>query len=203
MNEFLKKWNDELDDLEVDISLGEDEVIDTFEKHKSSMREYLTGLAGSIDEKVQDLDVKDKANSVKAKLEELQVQLALGRAETRDAYEEQKKNLEQKMQEAKAEYENLKDQGGEKYQHLAGDFGHQVEKFKTRMDVFRLHFALGAADAKDELSEKKEELKGKLAEMKKKIEASKEGAEDKWEDFSDELSESFSHFKGAIKGLFS
>ncbi|MCB0843969.1 MAG: hypothetical protein KDE26_12005 [Bacteroidetes bacterium] len=203
MNEYLKKWNDELDDLHVDFSIDQEEVVEKFEKHKSSMREYLVDLANKIDEKAKGLDVKDKADNVKAKIEELQVQLALGKAESQDAYEEQKKNLDKKLHEAQKEYEKLKSEGDEKLHHLASDFHSQAEKFKTKMDVFRLHFALGTADAKDELAEKKEELKEKLAEMKKKVEENKEKAEEKWDEFSEELSESYNHFKGAIKNLFS
>ncbi|MDX2245287.1 MAG: hypothetical protein SF052_00810 [Bacteroidia bacterium] len=199
MNQFLEDWNKELDDLEVQISLGKDEVAEAFEKQKAAFTEFVNESKN----KISALASAETAQKLKGKLESLQVQLALGKAETREAYEEQKNNLEEAIREAKEEYEEFMSSFGEKKQELSGDLSAQFEKFRTKMDLFRLQFALGTADAKDDLQEKKKELQETLSSLRAKIEVKKETAEETWEEFSEEVSETYDYFKDAVKKLFS
>ena len=64
-------------------SLGEEEIVDAFENQKAK----LSGFIDTSREKVNAMAESEQATRLKTKLEELQVQLALGKAETRDAYE--------------------------------------------------------------------------------------------------------------------
>ena len=201
MNRYLEDWHKQLEDLEIHVDLGEEEIIEAFEKQKASFRGFLEKSKESVAE------LKDEGNtawqSLQTKLDELQVQLALGKAETRDAYEEQKEKLDEALHAAQAEADGIADKVDERYANIASEFKTKSASFETQLDLFRLHYALGKADAKDKWDEKKGELKETLTELRRKIDEDKERAEEKWDEFSGEMSEAIGHLKTALKGLFS
>jgi hypothetical protein len=203
MNSFLKKWNEELEDLEVNISLGEEEYMEAYETQKANFMAFLDRSAKSID----DLHLEEKAMPIRTKLDELRVQLALGKAESKEAFEKQQKNLTELMHKAGEAYEEAKTDAGEKSSELANSFKEQAEHFRTKLDMFRLHFHLGSADASDEMKEKKNELQEKVRDLKakasEKAEEMGDEADDKWDEVKEELGEAYDHMKGALKRLFS
>ncbi|RMG74813.1 MAG: hypothetical protein D6722_01985 [Bacteroidetes bacterium] len=199
MNKFMEDWSKELDDLDITISLGEEEYVEAFEKQKAKLSHFIEDMTSSL----ENSELGEKTQPLRTKLDELKVQLALGRAETQDAFETQRKNLETKLHEANSAYEKLQERGEQKTGEWARAFKDRAEGFKTRLDLLRLHFSLGVADAHDELESLRSELKDKISGMKKKIEVKGEEAEDKWDEISEELGEAYEHFKGALKRVFS
>lgn len=197
MDNYLADWNEKLKEIEFHISLGEEEIVDAFENQKAK----LFGFIDASREKVNELAGSEQATRLKTKLEELQVQLALGKAETRDAYEEQKKKLEKAVHEAKTEFDSAT--SDENMQKLSSDINSQFEKFRTSLDVFKLQFALGSADAREELSEKKEEIKHKIAELRVKADKKADEADEVIEEVAEELAEAYQHVKASLKKLFS
>lgn len=199
MNQFLEDWSKELDDLEVQISLGEEEIVAAYEKQKAAFTEFVNESKA----KISDLASNEHVQKLRGKFEALQVQLALGKAESLEAYEEQKNRLGEAIQETKEEYETYMSSLGDKKEELSGNLSGKLEQFKTKMDLFHLQFALGTAEAKDELKEKQQELAATLATIRTKIEEKKEAAEETWEEFTEEVSEAFDEFKGVMKKFFS
>ena len=206
MDSNLEKWTKELDDLDVQISLGEEEYVEAFEEQKSRFLGWINEANASIQGQAEKYGVDEKLNAVKAKFEELQLQLALGKAESKEAFEEQRKKIENTLQNCNQAFDEYKSQAGEKAGDLGEGFQQQLENFRTKLDVYRLHFALGSADAQDELAEKKKELKSRVLEMREKAEKKGEETvgemEEKWDGVKEELSEAYDHFKGALKRLF-
>ena len=86
MNRFLKNFDRELDELEVQISLGEKELEDAFEKGKTNFKSFVDEASKTV----EGLGNTEAATNLRTKLDELRVQLALGRAEGKDAFEAQK-----------------------------------------------------------------------------------------------------------------
>lgn len=201
MNRYLEDWHKQLEDLEIHVDLGEEEIIEAFEKQKASFRDFLEKSKESVAE------LKDEGDSawqsLQTKLDELQVQLALGKAETRDAYEEQKEKLDQALHAAQVEADSVAGKVDSQYASIASEFKTKSEGFETQLDLFRLHYALGKAEAREKWDEKKGELRETLAELRRKIDQDKETAEEKWDEFSGEMTEAFGHLKTALKGLFS
>lgn len=89
------------------------------------------------------------------KLEELQVQTALGKAELSDRLEEIKKEARKKVQDFKAEMNSEFIEDKEIYTHL-----------KTKLEHLDLQLALGKAEAKEELHEQKQKIKEAIREVK-------------------------------------
>lgn len=206
MNPNLDKSTEELDDLDIQISLGEEEYVDAFEEQKTKFLAWAKSSAAAINEQVEKYGVNEKADSLKAKFEELQVQLALGKAESKDAFEGQREKLESSMADCTKAFDEYRESAGDKATEMGNKFQGQIEKFQTKLDVFRMHFALGSADAQDEWKEKKKELQAKVAELKAKAtksgeEASEEAGE-KWEEVKAEAAEAYENVKSTLKRFF-
>ncbi|MEZ4829354.1 MAG: hypothetical protein R3C61_24160 [Bacteroidia bacterium] len=199
MNQYLEDWSKELDDLEVQISLGEDEIVAAYEKQKAAFFEFINESKSKIGEISSD----ERVQKLKGKLESLQVQLALGKAESMEAYHEQKEKLDSAIDEAKEEYQEFMASLGEKKQSLSGNLSGKFEQFRTKLDMFHVQFALGSEEAKEELKEKQQEISASMAAFRKKIEEKKEEAEESWEEFTEDVAEAFGEFKNSVKNFFS
>lgn len=197
MDKELSKWQKEVEELELDLNLDENEIISSFENHKESLRKSIDSFSETAQEKLG-----ETATNLHTKLDELKVQLALGKAESKEAYEEQRKELNSALDSAASEYEKVKSQAGEKLDEAKEELGNQMEKFQSKLDVFRLHFHLGMKDAKEDYEEKKKELSRELGKMKNKVEEAEKSGSEKWDGFGKEMGEAFSHFRGAVKKLF-
>ena len=97
--------------------------------------------------------------SATAKLEELQVQTALGKAELADKLEELKKETKEKINHIKWDINSEVDAGADK-----------LKKLKAKMEHLRLQLALGKAETKEALAEQKKELKSAFREIKELLE---------------------------------
>ena len=98
MSEFIKKWKDKLDELEEKLNLQSHQVAESFEAQKAKMTSQLSDKIQSL----KDTKLDEQTAGLKAKMEALQVQLALGKAESKDAFEAQKKELNKVKAELKA-----------------------------------------------------------------------------------------------------
>ncbi|HRG02446.1 MAG TPA: hypothetical protein PKZ75_15135 [Bacteroidia bacterium] len=95
---FLKKSAVKLEELQVQSALGKAEMEDKFEEIKKEARVQYQNIKSDINSKLQN---NKEYNNLKSKLENLELQLALGKADTKDLLEEQKKNLSKAFQEVK------------------------------------------------------------------------------------------------------
>jgi predicted nucleic acid-binding OB-fold protein len=88
---FLRDTATQLEELQLQTSLGISELSEKLEElKKESFKKYQQAKADintNIDRG------EDKWNDIKSKLEHLELQLSLGKAETIDLFEAQKKNL--------------------------------------------------------------------------------------------------------------
>lgn len=97
--DFLRKSADKLEELQLQASLGKADLSQRFEEvkkdtlaHVNKVKADANAFAGKSKEKMEEFQ---------AKLQHLEVQLALGKAETREELEKQKKNLADAMHKLK------------------------------------------------------------------------------------------------------
>lgn len=154
----LRKAAVELEELQVQFSLGKAEASDKYEEIKKSFNHFVH------DAKLKYQAGKDKSDDLAARFEELQVQLNLGLAEGKDAFNAQRekildavKRLEDKI--------NATELGSEVIHGLKVE----IEKFKIKLEILRLRFELGKMDAKDEFESRKADFKDKIDELKSKF----------------------------------
>lgn len=191
---------------------------------------------------------KDKATRLKSYLEELEVQMALGKAEARDAFEKEKKTFRNYMnsyQTKLAENENLASENrmnlnvkfaaldslinqefptqkrsydkfkretlqaihelefGIKEAH--GDVGLKtqmaLDRFKDKLDTYRVQLALSEVKPEESLNNRKAELHEAIVKIQNNLNKEME-AGSKMDNFVEEVSESLDKMKKAFSDLF-
>jgi hypothetical protein len=160
LKNWMNQWQHRFEDMRVQFSLGKMDAADAFEQQKLHMREAIVNLKSSLD-KATDMSEEQLAN-LRTKMEELQVQLSLGKAEGMDMFYDQKKKIEQLMNEMKAESKAAYNRGFEQAIQL---YDHQSTAFKTGLEIVQLQFALAKMDAKDEADNIRKELADKMNQM--------------------------------------
>jgi predicted nuclease with TOPRIM domain len=125
---------------------------------------------------------KDRATRIKAFLEELELQTALGKAEAKDAIEEEKKNFQKFLRKYKSQIHEVEDESIEQVRELNDKFAVLAAKVnlpmpdnKRKFDQYKnetLHAVYDLELAlKEKYGEVSEELMGRLDAFKDKLDA--------------------------------
>ena len=177
----LRKAAIELEEFQVQLSLGKATASDKFEELKKELNRF-------IDEnKSKASETKDK---IQTTLDELRVQLALGKAETLDAFREQKKKLLALIHEIETKIKN-----SETVNNAYAFTIIELEKFKAQLEVIEGKYQDGKETLKEAFEKGKKELNSFIDSFKNKISEKDDG---KWQHFQDEIAEAFNHFKKAF-----
>lgn len=196
INQKIQEWKGEIEHLNVQLHLGVKEAQDEFEKQKKHLHEW------SEEVKKEVIDIahfgEDKTKEFQMRLDELRVQAALGRAETRDEIDHQVHNLNLAVHHVKLELSKLLDQSKSQIGEFIESAADTLDKIHTRMDLINLRMHLGKKEVEDEWEEKKVELSHALHDIHVKIDKAKDLTEDKWENFTAEIKEAWKHVKKAI-----
>lgn len=183
--------------LNVQLHLGAAEAKDEFEKQKKNLKVLVDNVQDRLKD-VKDLG-EDKATNLKATIEELRVQAALGKADTADALDDQAKKINKGIHSLKQQLSKSAHKAEETAHHITEDTKEQLDDLHTQVDLMRLRAHLGKMEASDTWDEKKKEIKHKLNDFNQKLDQGKDLAEDRWEHFSEEIAEAWSHVKNAFK----
>ena len=181
--EKLNSWKASAEHINVQLHLGTEEAKDEFEKQKNKLGDWIDIQYKKLDN-TKDIS-REKAIQIKAALEELQVQAALGKAETEDALKEQQKKLSNGIHNLKVlinkNYSRIKENTTE----FTEEISETLDDYHTRFDLFRLQTHLAKMDANESWNEKKKELSAKLHDISISLEHKKERASEKLDDFSE------------------
>lgn len=96
---FLRNAATKIEELQLQASLGKAELSDKMEDLKKDAKAQVHELKSEMNSFVA--DNKENIDKVKGKLEHLELQLALAKADTMDELKEQKKKIEKAMRELK------------------------------------------------------------------------------------------------------
>lgn len=187
----LQHMRTELDEFRLQLALGKAEVIDKFEEVKHTFKDYVN----SFDEKIAQFRNKSEVPylKIRQKIDELRVQLALGKAEGKDAFEKQRKIISEQLQELENLIQN-EDLGEE----LEIALKEEMEKFRIKMEMLRVKVTLGKYEFKDNWDRNKNEFNNKIAEWRKKTEDIANRGKIKINLFGTEVAEAFYHLKKAF-----
>jgi hypothetical protein len=206
-NTSSKSWQDRMDEwkakiehLNVQLHLGAKEAGDIFEEQKKQLADWIHKAKKQI--KDSKLISEEKTQELRTKLDELRVQAALGKAEGRDAIQEQQKKISLSMKQFRDDVEKTISIATEKEGQLEEDLKEGINDFKTRFDLFRLRSHLAQMDAEDLWNNKRKDLSSRLHNLKVTLEKEKESGSKKWKGFSKEMGEAWKHFVNAIDEAF-
>ncbi|MDQ3111401.1 MAG: hypothetical protein M3R17_16060 [Bacteroidota bacterium] len=151
----LKKSIVDLEDFQVQLALGKAEATDKYEDVKKKFNRFLHTT------KVKYL-TGTKAK-VLGEFEELQVQLALGKADSLDTFNTQKKKIFSAISKLEKLVQN---ESRAINKEVAEGIHHEIEKFRIKLEVLRVHYESGKMDVKEEFETRKHEMAESVARLK-------------------------------------
>jgi len=187
----LRNAQVELEAFRVQLALGTYEAKDKFEEVKSSLRDFSVETEDYL-YKAGVLSEDKKVNITKG-FETLRLQLALGKAEAKDAFNEQKANIEKQM----SHLEDLiaeDDRVADAKERLMAEF----EKVKIKMELLQLQYTLGKMEAREELEKRKFDLSDKIDEVEELLKEKSEEYISKFKNVKSEMKSAYKNFKKSL-----
>ncbi len=194
----LKKW---VDDLADKLDVSNEDFADELQKEKTSLNDWITAVRDEIEE-----EASETMTTLKGKLDELKLQLTLGKAEARDMAEEQEHKIRTSMNEVRTAIIDVrKDTTSETHSavdKLESGLSSMGAALETKLELARMKFSLGKADLMEEFEETKEELRKKWDEAVKEMQATAEKAETRGEALTKEMEELYGKARSVISHFF-
>jgi len=189
----INKWKRKADELKLQLHLGSRELTDKFEEQKKEIARWSEETRHKLSD-----ESSERATALKTKLEELEVQAALGRAESKQALEEQRKKMSAALREAKEEAEKISSDAKTKVKEIAENTNTTLDTWHMKFDILRLQLKLGAAEASSEWEERKKELSKSINNLENKMKEAGKKSGESWDNFKSEMSEAWGHFRKAF-----
>lgn len=184
----LRKAATELEELQLQMALGKLEARDAFENLKKELHANTENLKISL----QQVRNSNKLRPLVNTLEHLQVQLALGLADTKEQFEHQRKKIETSLHEFEKQL----------YEGSAGNLmaeAHlEMEKLKSKMHLLALGYELKTLGLEQDITERRKEFEKKLIALRTKFSLQEEKAGKEWKHFKQDMKNAFHELKSAL-----
>lgn len=135
LKNWLTDWKTRFEEMQVQFSLGKMDAADAFEQQKDKLKEMVVVFKSNLDKNTE--IAEEQAIKMRAKLDELWLQLNLGKADGLDAYNEQRKKIDAALHEfyvlAKANYNQA-------YSYALQLFDNNAQVFKTGLEIMQLQY---------------------------------------------------------------
>lgn len=201
----LDQWEAQATALQAQLELGKAEVIERIEKQKNKLDQ----IAQQLRDKISSASgcTEESKTKIKASYEHLQVQLALGVADTRDAYQDWKQNIDSSIAAFESDLDLAAAEEDAELQAeletLMEDFVRETNALEAEISAMQAQFAEDKARARADFEKNKNELQSKIAAYKGELEEKRKVAAGKLGTFETELSSGVKQIKDAVSKLFS
>lgn len=186
--------------LEAQFTQGKDQAIQRLEEGKQQLRDVVASVQADLK---RSTDVADHVRAeVQAKLDRLQVQLALGRADARDAYEEQR----EKIFKALSEFEATADQkltgmafgSGRLWEELVG----RSNRLEAEFEALKHRLSVESRQQLTIVEATKQELLQKLRAYRDDLRVKRQMVRARADTFEIDLRDGLEQIKTAFRRLF-
>ena len=186
--------------LEAQLTQTKDQAMQRLEQRKQQLRDLLTQVQADV-QKSKEMAEQAKTE-VQGRLEHLQVQLALGKADARDTFEEQRA----KILKALNEFESVADQklkgaafeSGRVWEDLVG----QTSRLEAEFEALKGRFQSEKAKQQVIVESTKQELLSKLMSFQDQLKAKRVVVQAKADVLETDLREGLDQIKAGVKRLF-
>jgi hypothetical protein len=193
----LDKFEAEASAIESQLNLSKDNAIEKLETQKKQFADVLTGFKGKINE--SKAIAQEEKTKIQNQLENLRVQLALGKAESKAAYESQKKAIEDAIKSFESSIDRELDEASDAVtSKLIGE----ANALGAQLDAMKVQFEREKAEGQAQFEEQKKELAAKILAFRQDLRDKKQMAVDKGTAFEGDLSTGLSQVKTAFSNLF-
>jgi DNA repair exonuclease SbcCD ATPase subunit len=186
--------------LEAHLTQTKDQAMLRLEQHKQQLRDLLNQVQADV-QKSKEMAEQAKTE-VQAKLEHLQVQLALGKADARDTFEEQRT----KTLKALNEFESVAEQKLKGAAFESGrvweDLVDRTSTLEAEFEALKGRFESEKAKQQITLESKKQEVLTKLELFKDQLKAKRVAAQTKAGALETDLREGLDQIKAGVRKLF-
>lgn len=192
MIEMLDRAQAEMDQLRVQAALGKMDAADAFEKLKQEFRPVINHAIQAVGEGRALLGAR--AQKMLPALEQLRVQLALGRAEVIDTFEIQKKKLSDAIREAETHinWEEIENPITNR------PLRHEFERLRLHLELLRLQFELKRIDSEEDW---KNRIVGVVEHWKSKINEHRKEWDSRSEKVMGEVQKAYEHLRTALEQI--
>ena len=188
LGKLINKAETELDELRLKISLGKMDGAELFEDMKKDLRNSFHEISTEVQ-----TEGKEVAESVRANIETLQLQLALGKAEAKDTYEEQKIKISDAIHQLE---QNVRDSRNAMSSEAKIKIQNELEKFRLKMEILQIRYELGRLDLKDNVETKKQKFKKEFDELLADV---KEETSEKVEEYGTNLKNAYEALRKSLQ----
>jgi hypothetical protein len=186
--------------LEAQLTQTQEQALQRLEQRKHQLRDLLKQVQADV-QKSKEMGAQAKSD-VQAKLEHLQVQLALGKMDARDTYEEQRT----KILKALNEFESVAGQklkgatfeSGRVWEDLVG----RTSRLDAEFEALKGRFENEKAKQQVTLESTKQELLSKLVVFKDQLKAKRVVVQAKADVLETDLREGLDQIKAGVRRLF-
>ncbi len=185
--------------LEAQLTQTKEQTLQRLEQRKQQLRDLLTQVQADVQ---TSKEMAEQAKSeVQAKLEHLQVQLALGKADARDTLEEQRTKILKALNEfesvAELKLKGAAFESGRVWEDLVG----RTSMLEAEFEVLKSRFASEKAKQQVALESKKQELLTTLVLFKDQLKAKRLVVQAKADALETDLHEGLDQIKAGFRRL--
>jgi hypothetical protein len=194
INAFFRKAQQEIEELALQISLGKADALELFEHVKENFSDSMLELKRSR------MNIKqgspDTLAGLRTRIDELRVQLELGKTKAKEEFEEQKKKILSLVDEVE-ELIRSNPQAQIYYDEFKG----HAEKLKLKLEILSMQAQLGSLEIKDTFRKEMDKARSQMDSVFAKVEDKANQAKTGFSTFNSEMEKAFSHIKAAVKSL--
>lgn len=151
----LTKAATEIGNFQVQLALGKAEARDEYEKLKKNLRAKVHGVTGKIAGAS-----KKHTDNIQSLFDDLRVQLALGKADSRDEFLVQKRKILSALTKLDAALSALPHDSD-----FRMSMRNEIEKVRIKLDILRLHYRFSEMNA-ESTGKRITDLKDRVSKMK-------------------------------------
>ena len=199
----LDRWEASATAFETQLQQTEEQALAKLEVRKKRLNEALEKFKSEV-AKAKGI-TEEKKKKLQVQFDDLQVQLALGKAEAREAFEARRKKIEHSIATLEATLDRHLDAAGKALDdslHKAVDKYIAAEiEYEAVAEALEARLFMKKVEAKAQFENKKKDLLAQISKFKTQLQGKRSMAKDKAAAFEKELSAGISQIKQAFKKL--
>ena len=186
--------------LEAHLTQTKDQALERLEQRKQQLRDLLNHVQADV-QKSKEMAAQAKTE-VQATLEHLQVQLALGTADARDTFEEQRTKILKALNEFEFIAEQKLKGAGFESGKIWEDFVGRTSRLEAEFEAIKDRFETEKAKQQVTLEWKKDELLAKLVLFKDQLNAKRVVVQAKADVLETDLRQGLDQIKAGVRKFF-
>lgn len=203
VNTQLDKWEAAAAALQAQLDLTHSQVHERLEEQKKQFNDALNSFKENI-EHVKEIS-SDKKQRIESQIEEMQVQMVLGKAETKDTFLKQKQDLQNSISKFEdgldREIESIESKLDEKFSKSANALINTANKFEAELDAAEMQYEIEKEKLSTDFFEKKDAINSRIAEFKSNLEFKRKEAKEKGVALEQEFISGLSRIKNTFSNL--